>query len=490
VSGHFGQSSDLPIDPWLLGSLLANGTMTSAKTQICSGHEWVHEQVAACAGAHRTTATRRPDRYLSVIKGEDHGVNPILIALRSLGLTGIRSEDKFIPRSYLEASREDRRRLLTGLIDGDGWVEKFGAMRYATSSRRLADDIMSLVRSLGGWVSDSVKQPTFTHKGEKRQGLPSFVLNIVLDKPEDYVSVPVKRERVAQTGRHKRLNIMSVEPSRVTQSQCITVTHPSRLYVTNDYIVTHNSALAAGIAHSVAKSGTPAAIFSLEMSDEELYGRLLSERAGVSSERLRRGKVEPSNWPALEEAAQALKDVPLEIDQTGGLTIGQLATRARRMHREKKLGLIVVDYLQLMAGSGARRSDNRTQEITEITQGLKALAKELNLPVIALSQLSRAVENRDDKRPQLSDLRESGSIEQDADVVIFVYREEYYLEGQEPPFTEYDRHADWRNRMQNAAGTAEAIVGKARHGPTGTVKLAFAKELTRFSDLAREGHND
>lgn len=249
------------------------------------------------------------------------------------------------------------------------------------------------------------------------------------------------------------------------------------------------SALAAGIAHSVARSGIPAAIFSLEMSDDELYARLISERAGVSSEKLRRGKLEASNWPAIEEAAQGLKQIPLTIDQTGGLTIGQLATRARQLHRQHKLGLIVVDYLQLMAGSGRNRSDNRTQEITEITQGLKALAKELNLPIIALSQLSRAVENRDDKRPQLSDLRESGSIEQDADVVIFVYREEYYLEGQEPPFTEYDRHADWRNRMQNAAGTAEAIVGKARHGPTGTVKLAFAKELTRFSDLAREGSN-
>lgn len=245
------------------------------------------------------------------------------------------------------------------------------------------------------------------------------------------------------------------------------------------------SALAAGIAHSVARSGTPAAIFSLEMSDDELYARLISERAGVSSERLRRGKFEANNWPAIEAAAAGLKQIPLEIDQTGGLTIGQLATRARRMHREKKLGLIVVDYLQLMAGSGRNRADNRTNELTEITNGLKALAKELDLPIIALSQLSRQVESRDDKRPQLSDLRESGSIEQDADAVIFVYREEYYLEKQEPPATEYARYADWTARMQASVGTADAIIGKARHGPTGTVKLAFAKELTRFSDLAR-----
>ena len=176
--------------------------------------------------------------------------------------------------------------------------------------------------------------------------------------------------------------------------------------------------------------------------------------------------------------------IPLYIDQTGGVSIAQLTARARRLKRQRGLDLLVVDYLQLLAGSRTR-SDNRVQELTEITTGLKALAKELNIPILACSQLSRQVEQRDDKRPQLSDLRESGSIEQDADVVLFVYREEYYLKNREPrPGTE--EHIAWMAQMENAHGRAEVIIGKQRHGPTGTVELQFDAEVTRFSTIARE----
>ena len=180
-----------------------------------------------------------------------------------------------------------------------------------------------------------------------------------------------------------------------------------------------------------------------------------------------------------------MANIPLYIDQTGGISIAQMAARARRLKRQRGLDLIVVDYIQLMTGSSKRSSENRVQEVTEITTGLKALAKELNVPIIALSQLSRQVENRDDKRPQLSDLRESGSIEQDADVVMFVYREEYYEKNKEPkPGTE--EHLKWEATMNEVRGKAEVIIGKQRHGPTGTVQLAFQAEFTRFADLAEE----
>jgi replicative DNA helicase len=176
--------------------------------------------------------------------------------------------------------------------------------------------------------------------------------------------------------------------------------------------------------------------------------------------------------------------IPLYIDQTGGISIAQLAARARKLKRQKGLGLLIVDYLQLLTGS-SKRSDNRVQEITEITTGLKALAKELQVPIIALSQLSRQVEQREDKRPQLSDLRESGSIEQDADVVMFVFREEYYVERLKPSEGTAE-FGEWMTKMQQVSGKAEVIIGKQRHGPVGTVELAFESHLTRFGNLARD----
>ena len=224
--------------------------------------------------------------------------------------------------------------------------------------------------------------------------------------------------------------------------------------------------------------------FSLEMSAEQLATRILSEQAGIPSEKIRRGMISEGEFKRLVTASQEMAAIPLFIDQTGGLSIAQLAARARRLKRQHGLGLLIVDYLQLMTGT-SRRSDNRVQEVSEITTGLKALAKELNVPILALSQLSRAVENREDKRPQLADLRESGSIEQDADIVMFVYREEYYLERMKPPEGTLE-FQDWMAKMQLVSGRAEVIIGKQRHGPIGSVALQFDGSVTRFSDLARD----
>ncbi len=225
--------------------------------------------------------------------------------------------------------------------------------------------------------------------------------------------------------------------------------------------------------------------FSLEMSAEQLATRIISEQAAVSSENIRRGKTTREEFDRLVDVAQRLQAVPLYIDATGGLSIAQLAARARRLKRQKGLDMLVIDYLQLLTGGGKRASDSRVQEITEITTGLKALAKELNVPILALSQLSRQVEAREDKRPQLADLRESGSIEQDADVVLFVYREEYYLKNKKPREGTPEFEA-WQDEMARAHGLAEVIIGKQRHGPTGTVNLAFLAEFTRFDNLASD----
>ena len=224
--------------------------------------------------------------------------------------------------------------------------------------------------------------------------------------------------------------------------------------------------------------------FSLEMSAEQLATRIIAEQAGVPSYKIRRGDMREDDFYKITEAARKMQTIPFYIDQTGGLSIAQLAARARRLKRQRGLDMLVVDYLQLLSGS-SKKGDNRVQELTEITTGLKALAKELNVPILALSQLSRQVETRDDKRPQLSDLRESGSIEQDADVVMFIYREEYYLKNKEPkPGTE--EYFKWQTEMDQVHGKAEIIIGKQRHGPTGTVQLAFQADVTRFANLADE----
>ena len=220
------------------------------------------------------------------------------------------------------------------------------------------------------------------------------------------------------------------------------------------------------------------------MSSEQLATRIIAEQSGVPSYKIRRGDISDNEFQRISEAAREMQQVPFYIDHTGGISIAQLTARARRLKRQRGLDVLVVDYLQLLSGSKSK-GDNRVQELTEITTGLKALAKELNVPIMALSQLSRQVENRDDKRPQLSDLRESGSIEQDADVVVFVYREEYYLKNREPrPGSE--EHLTWMAEMERAHGKAEVIIGKQRHGPTGTVELAFEAEFTRFGNLAQD----
>ncbi|WP_407154340.1 replicative DNA helicase [Bradyrhizobium sp. STM 3557] len=260
------------------------------------------------------------------------------------------------------------------------------------------------------------------------------------------------------------------------------------------------TSLATNIAYNVAQAykgelqadGTMKAVnggvvgfFSCEMSGEQLATRIIAERSGIPSSHIRRGGITEADFDKLRDCSIELQSLPFYVDETGGISISQVMARARRLKRQKGLDLLVIDYIQLLAGSGKRGSDNRVQEITEITTSLKALAKELNVPIIALSQLSRQVENRDDKRPQLSDLRESGSIEQDADVVIFVYREEYYLAAKEPrPGT--PEHEKWQTEMGLAHGKAEVIIGKQRHGPTGTVELQFDASVTRFGDLSHD----
>jgi replicative DNA helicase len=231
--------------------------------------------------------------------------------------------------------------------------------------------------------------------------------------------------------------------------------------------------------------GAAVALFSLEMSADQLATRILAEQSGISSESLRMGKISKQEFRQLARAAADLESLPFYIDDTPGLTIAALRARARRLKRQKNIGMVIVDYLQLLQGAGRNNNDNRVNEISEISRGLKTLAKELNVPVIALSQLSRAVEQREDKRPQLSDLRESGSIEQDADIVLFIYREDYYLATKQPA-EDHPEFATWQEEMGRVYGLAEILVSKQRHGATGKVRVRFDSRITKFSDRVDE----
>jgi replicative DNA helicase len=240
--------------------------------------------------------------------------------------------------------------------------------------------------------------------------------------------------------------------------------------------------------HTVTVNGGIVGFFSLEMSAEQLATRIIAEQTGIPSNQIRRGGITEADFERIKDHSIELQSLPFYVDETGGLSVAQLAARARRLKRQRGLDLLIIDYLQLLQGSTRRSTENRVQEITEITTKLKALAKELNVPILALSQLSRQVESRDDKRPQLSDLRESGSIEQDADVVMFVFREEYYHQMRKPLESNREKFAEWLAEADKVHGRAEVILGKQRHGPTGTVELQFEGPITKFSSLAREDH--
>ncbi|MBY0502019.1 MAG: replicative DNA helicase [Alphaproteobacteria bacterium] len=313
--------------------------------------------------------------------------------------------------------------------------------------------------------------------GQQERGLQIF--SVALKTALTNAEVAYKRDS----------HVVGVTTGFKKMDECLGGFHPSDLIILAGRPSMGKTALATNLAFNAAraafekKEGAAVAFFSLEMSSEQLANRILGQESGLSSDLIRRGDIGKSDFPRLVEVSNRLNSLPFFIDDTPALSVPALRTRARRLMRQEGLGMIVIDYLQLLSNPGKKSAENRVQELSEITRGLKALAKELNVPVLALSQLSRAVEQRDDKRPQLSDLRESGSIEQDADVVMFVYREEYYLARKKPTGSD-DKIAEWDRALSAVANTAEVIIAKQRHGPISTVPLHFEGKLTKFSDLA------
>jgi replicative DNA helicase len=315
---------------------------------------------------------------------------------------------------------------------------------------------------------------------------------------QSFLAAVTDAVQVANAAHQRQGGLAGLSTGLVDMDRKLGGLHDSDLLILAGRPSMGKTSLATNMAFNIAKAyrrgvrpdGTEGAVeggvvgfFSLEMSAEQLAARVLSEAAEVPSEKIRRGDMTEAEFRRFVDAAKTLEACPLYIDDTPALPIGQLSARARRLKRTHGLDVLFVDYLQLVRPASAK--DSRVNEVSEITQGLKAIAKELDIPVVALSQLSRQVESRDDKRPQLSDLRESGSIEQDADVVMFVYRHEYYVEREKPSDDNLEKIAEWQSRMESAHGKAEVIIGKQRHGPIGTVELSFEGQFTRFGNLVQ-----
>jgi replicative DNA helicase len=475
-TGHYGHDEALPIEPWLLGALLGDGKLSGSSLMFSTAEAEMLKRLLEHAGTGYTlrAAGGYDWRIVQADGAHRKGVagmasNGLMTALRTLGLWGIRSDKKLIPEVYLGASRDARLALLSGLMDTDGWIERWGSARFCSTSEPLARGVVELVRSLGGWCSVRSRQTSYRHRGVKQTGRRAFVCNIQFPEPRSLFRLSPKRQRaLAAPVRRRRPVFLSIEPVRTAEAQCIAVTHPSGLYITDDYVVTHNTAFALSIAQHVGiKLRMKILVLSLEMSSQQLVQRMLSSEGRVDSLSVRTGRLQAQDWHRLTSAAGRLSEAPIFIDDSPGLSVLEVRAKARRMKSEHGLDLVVIDYLQLMRGRA--NLDNRQQEISEISRSLKALAKELNVPVVALSQLSRAIETRGDNTPRLSDLRESGALEQDADVIMFLHRPSFYSKD---PMEE------------EARKTAEVHIGKQRNGPTGKLEVAFLSQYARFENLA------
>jgi replicative DNA helicase len=479
-SGDYGHQAPLPLDPWVLGALLGDGcfsrlTISTADAEILERLRIrLGPELALVSNGSPSGLDYRIRRAGSRWQKGVRGVvpNPVREVLRALGLHGLRSHETFIPEMYLSASREARLDLLRGLIDTDGWVEDHGSVCFVTTSPRLADDVATLTRSLGGICRVRPPRRNFAVQGDQRkESRPAYVLTISMADATSVMTLERKRQKAMPTRKtQRRLTVASIEPTRVAKTQCIAVSHPDRTYITDGYVVTHNTSLALGIAANAGlKFGAASAVFSLEMSGAQLAARLLATESGIETTRLRTGNLTEAESRKLGHALGLLAETQIYIDDTPGISVTSLRAKTRRLHAEVPLDLVIVDHLQLMT-SGNSGGVNRVQEMSEISRQLKGLARELHVPVIALSQLSRAVEQRNPKIPILSDLRESGAIEQDADLVMFIYRDDYY------------------NKDSEKQGIAELHIAKHRNGPTGQVSLLFNQRTTKFLDLQPDGY--
>lgn len=451
------------IHPYILGVLLGDGSLSKP---ICYSNpeKDISDKIDRLLPdnykvSHKTSLEK------AIIK-KSGKVNLLKSELIRLGLINHRSYEKFIPNEYLYDSIEHRTHLLHGLIDTDGFVDFNYRIEYSTTSERLMYCIKTLVGSLGGKCSVSSRLGSYRKNGMSIKTRINYRLHITF--PNDFIPVSSKKH----LGKYKPVKqffkkfITEISYAGQEETQCISVASPDRLFVTNDYTLTHNTAMLLSVARTAARE-VPTAIFSLEMSSIQLGERLISADNEIENDKIRSGLLSDAEWHKIASDPKKLSTAKLYLDDTPSISLTELRSKCLRLKQERNIGLVMIDYLQLMTGD---KKGNREQEIGSISRGLKNLAKELDIPIIALSQLSRTVETRADKRPMLSDLRESGSLEMDADLVVFLYRPEYYK-------ITADENGN------STAGVCEVDIAKHRNGGTGMCKVKFIKYFTKFVEF-------
>ena len=453
ISGEFGGIEALPLDPWLLGFLLGDGNFTAITPRFSTADNEVLERV--CALLPEGLRLVQCGKYDYRVSGTKRHLNWLKDRLVELGLWGKYSHEKRIPIAYMRASRAERLELLRGLIDSDGWVESFNCIRFSSSSIDFARDVQALARSLGAICSMGRKCTTH---------MDAHVLTIRGAGQAEFASLKRKADRIREPKHTLALTISSVEVVGSEECTCIRVSHPTSLYITDNYVVTHNTAFLLGLVDAAAQSGVPVGLISAEQPAIQIGIRRVSLASGVGAVRIRSGNFEDQDWGLLSAGMSKSKDAPVWIYDRSAVTLDELTGIARKWKHAHGIRALYVDYAQRITVPGA----DRITEVSQVARGLKNLARDLQVPVVSLAQVVKGVDQRNDKRPTAGDLANSDELTREADQILMLYRDEVY------------------NRDTPDKGIAEVLIEKNRHGPTGFKRLAFLPETMAFRDLAKD----
>ena len=473
---------ELHIDPYFLGIWLGDGTSSNVgiATQDLEVVEYLFDyakklnlQVSKNKSKDKCPVYNITSGKRGISKFEDKSLQK---KLRDIGVIN----NKHIPHNYIQNSKKNRLKLLAGLIDSDGYYDKkFNVFEIVQKDEKLAKQIKYLADSLGFRVSIKVKKARIKKINYECD---VYRLRIVGDLDTIPTKIKRKQARTLKAKREVKHTGIKVEYDKVDDYYGFTI-DGNHLFLLEDMTVTHNTSFILNTVNSLVNQGKGVAFFSLEMPAEQLMLRLLSIQTSIPLQKLRVGDMNDDQWSSLNGAIDKMNNAKLFVDDQGSININQLRSKLRKLkNQHPEIEIAVIDYLQIMQGIG---NQDRHLQVSEISRGLKMLARELNMPVVALSQLNRGLESRNDKRPMLSDIRESGSIEQDADIILFVYRDDVYLYKEEK---EREKAAKAEGKefvseyIEKEEEDAEIIIGKQRNGPTGHVKLVFQKKLTRFVD--------
>lgn len=519
ISGDFGELSheDLPIEPYVLGCLLGDGDLSHVTPRLTSADKELVDEIQRRLGISAVVKPVGSDGIsYSILSTVYEQVGPygrdrrrkreMYRALVSLGLHGCVSETKFIPDIYFRGTRQVRLDLLRGLMDTDGYAEKnTGCVGYSSCSRRLAEGVQALVRSLGGHCYIAEKHPFYSYKGERRAGQVQYRCGIRYGEVKELFLLQRKSDMAFRLRKPFRLRFRSIEPLDEQQVQCISVTHPSRLYVTDEYTVTHNTALGLQIAVNVARgllaehdeaiaAGEKhtlehVELYSLEMPRDHLALRMLATETSIPARDIRAGKISGARAEALIRARGVLRRLPILIRDTPSMSITDIVMGARVSRRRRHTRLIVIDHLHRIAPAETKARLPRNEQVQSITEALKTLASSMKIPILLLAQLSRQAERREDHRPNVADIEYAG--ERDFDNIALLWRPELYM-GEKPPSVS-DKLGDekkaeiesaWWRRREEVRGKAEVILAKTRMGGVGSVWLNFDGPRTRFTQAA------